>query len=126
MTVRRAESAGSLTSGGVEAEGSYAGAGGVRLFRRVRRPAGRARAVVINLHGLGDHSGLYPDLMDHLTAAGFVVHAPDLRGNGRSPGQRGYVGRWEELREDLHAWSRWSGRRSPACCCSSWATAWVD
>ena len=104
MTVRRAESAGSLTSGGVEAEGTYVGAGGVRLFRRVRRPAGRARAVVINLHGLGDHSGLYPDLMDHLTAAGFVVHAPDLRGNGRSPGQRGYVRRWDELREDLEAY----------------------
>jgi alpha-beta hydrolase superfamily lysophospholipase len=58
--------------------------------------------VVINLHGLGDHSGLYPDLTDHLAAAGFVVHAPDLRGNGHSPGQRGYVGRWEEFREDLH------------------------
>jgi len=103
MTVRRAEPAGSLTSEGLESEGSYTGARGVRLFRRVRRPAGRARGVVINLHGLGDHSGLYPDLTDHLAAAGFVVHAPDLRGNGRSPGQQGYVGRWEEFREDLHA-----------------------
>jgi alpha-beta hydrolase superfamily lysophospholipase len=103
MTVRRAEPAGSLTSERLESEGTYTGAGGVRLFRRVRRPAGRARGVVINLHGLGDHSGLYPDLTDHLAAAGFVVHAADLRGNGRSPGQRGYVGRWEEFREDLHA-----------------------
>jgi len=103
MTVRRAEPTGSLTSEGLESEGTYTGAGGVRLFRRVRRPAGRARGVVINLHGLGDHSGLYPDLTDHLAAAGFVVHAPDLRSNGRSPGQRGYVGRWEEFREDLHA-----------------------
>jgi alpha-beta hydrolase superfamily lysophospholipase len=103
MTVRRAEPAGSLTSEGLESEGTYTGAGGVRLFRRVRRPAGRARGVVINLHGLGDHSGLYPDLTDHLAAGGFVVHAPDLRGNGRSSGQRGYVGRWEEFREDLHA-----------------------
>ena len=32
-----------------------------------------------------------------------MVHAPDLRGNGRSPGRRGHVGRAEELREDLHA-----------------------
>src|SRR6185369_4371068 len=103
MTVRRAEPAGSLTSERNEAEGSYTGAGGLRLFRRVRQPAGRARGVVINLHGLGDHSGLYPDLLGHLAAGGFLVHAPDLRGNGRSPGQRGYVGRWEELREDLHA-----------------------
>jgi alpha-beta hydrolase superfamily lysophospholipase len=103
MTVRRAEPAGSLTSERNEAEGSYTGAGGLRLFRRIRRPAGRARGVVISLHGLGDHSGLYPDLLGHLAAGGFLVHAPDLRGNGRSPGQRGYVGRWEEFREDLHA-----------------------
>src|SRR3954469_787368 len=104
MTVRRAEPAGSLTRERIETEGTFTGTRGLRLFRRIRRPAGRARGVVINLHGLGDHSGLYPDLMDHLTAAGFVVHAPDLRGNGRSPGQRGYVRRWEELREDLGAY----------------------
>lgn len=103
MTVRRAEPAGRLTAEGLETEGSYAGAGGVTLFRRVRRPVGRARGVVITLHGLGDHSGLYADLMDHLAGAGFVVHAPDLRGNGRSPGQRGYIGRWAEFRVDLQA-----------------------
>jgi alpha-beta hydrolase superfamily lysophospholipase len=103
MTVRRAEPAVSLTRERIETEGSFTGARGLRLFRRIRRPAGRPRGVVINLHGLGDHSGLYPDLMDHLASVGLVVHAPDLRGNGRSPGQRGYIGRWEELRADLHA-----------------------
>jgi alpha-beta hydrolase superfamily lysophospholipase len=29
------------------------------------------------------------------------VYAPDVRGNGCSPGQRGYVERWGEYREDL-------------------------
>jgi alpha-beta hydrolase superfamily lysophospholipase len=103
MTVRRAEPSGSLTStpGGIE--GHFTGSGGVRLFRRTWRPATAARGVVINLHGLGDHSGLYPALVDHLAARGFVVHAPDLRGNGRSPGQRAYIARWDEFREDLGA-----------------------
>jgi alpha-beta hydrolase superfamily lysophospholipase len=59
--------------------------------------------VLINLHGLGDHSGLYPMVAEHMTASGIVVHAPDLRGNGRSPGQRGYVRRWEDYRDDLRA-----------------------
>jgi alpha-beta hydrolase superfamily lysophospholipase len=103
MTVRRAEPAASLTPdvGGIE--GHFTGSGGVQLFRRAWRPAGSARGVVVNLHGLGDHSGLYPALVDHLTAGGFVVHAPDLRGNGRSPGQRAYIDHWEQFREDLHA-----------------------
>jgi len=79
----------------------FRGAGGTALFRRVWRPAGPPRGMVINLHGLGDHSGLYPTLVDHFVARGFSVHGPDLRGNGRSPGQRAYVARWDVFREDL-------------------------
>ena len=82
-------------------EGWYQGAGGARLYYRTWRPPDAARAVVIALHGLGDHSGLYPMLGESLLPRGITVHAPDLRGNGRSPGQRGYVGSMEELREDL-------------------------
>jgi len=81
--------------------GEFRGAGGLRLFRRRWRPAEPARAVVVNIHGLGDHSGLYPTLVDFLVARGIAVHAPDLRGNGRSPGPRAYVTRWDEFREDL-------------------------
>ena len=77
------------------------GAGGLSLFRQTWRPAGPPRAILINVHGLGDHSGLYPALVEHFTARGIAVYAPDVRGNGRSAGQRGYVERWEEYREDL-------------------------
>ena len=84
-----------------ERTGRFTGAGGMDLFRRWWRPPAPARAVVANIHGLGDHSGLYPRLVDHLVGAGFAVHAPDLRGNGRSPGRRAYVARWDEFREDL-------------------------
>ncbi|HUF36105.1 MAG TPA: lysophospholipase [Gemmatimonadales bacterium] len=83
--------------------GDYTGAGGLRLFRQAWRPLGPSRAVVANIHGLGDHSGLYPTLVDHLVSLDIAVHAPDLRGNGRSPGQRAYVSRWDEYREDLHS-----------------------
>jgi alpha-beta hydrolase superfamily lysophospholipase len=82
-------------------EGWFAGAGGTSLFRRTWRPPGSSKAVLINLHGLGDHSGLYPALVEHFTGRGITVHAPDLRGNGRSAGRRGYVERWEQYREDL-------------------------
>jgi alpha-beta hydrolase superfamily lysophospholipase len=81
---------------------TFAGVGGVSLFRQVWRPAGLARAVLINIHGLGDHSGLYPTLVEHFQSRGITVHAMDLRGNGRSGGQRAYVERWDEYREDLH------------------------
>lgn len=82
-------------------EGWYRGAGGLRLFRRRWAPTVEPRGAVVHIHGLGDHSGLYPSLVDHLVDRGLAVHAPDLRGNGRSPGQRAYISRWEEFREDL-------------------------
>jgi len=80
----------------------YEGSDGERLFCR-RWPAADARATLLALHGLGDHSGLYPTLGEALTARGIEVFQPDLRGNGRSGGQRGYIDNWADLRADLAA-----------------------
>jgi acylglycerol lipase len=82
-------------------EERFIGSEGLTLFRRAWRPEGMPRAVLVNLHGLGDHSGLYPMVGDYFVPRGFAVHAPDLRGNGQSLGQRGYVDSWSEFRGDL-------------------------
>jgi alpha-beta hydrolase superfamily lysophospholipase len=84
-----------------EQESWYLGAGDARLYCRTCRTSSAPRAAVISLHGLGDHSGLYPMLGEALVPHGMAVVSPDLRGNGRSPGQRGYVAAWTDLREDL-------------------------
>ena len=97
----RAENAGPPAPAQAHDSKTFAGAGGLSLFRQVWRPEGPARAVLVNIHGLGDHSGLYPTLVEYFTRRGITVHAMDLRGNGRSDGQRAYVERWEEYREDL-------------------------
>ena len=80
----------------------YEGSRGERLFCRYW-PVADARATLVALHGLGDHSGLYPMLGEALTARGIEVFQPDLRGNGRSGGQRGYIEAWADLRADLAA-----------------------
>ena len=98
----RAENAGPTTPIPASDSKTFEGVRGVSLFRQVWRSRGPARAVLINIHGLGDHSGLYPTLAEHFPSRGITVHAMDLRGNGRSGGQRAYVERWEEYREDLH------------------------
>lgn len=60
------------------------------------------RGVVLNICGLGDHSGLYPTITGTLPGMGFSVHALDTRGNGKSGGKRGHVRRWTDYRDDLH------------------------
>jgi alpha-beta hydrolase superfamily lysophospholipase len=97
-------------------EGTFAGCGGMQLFCQAwLPPPGRRRAVIVNLHGLGDHSGLYPNLAGYFPARGFALHAYDMRGNGRSPGQRAYLRGWHEYRDDLHAFlarvREWEGEK---------------
>src|SRR3954469_23383998 len=85
-------------------EGRFTGSAGARLFYQAWVPdPGRPRAVLVNLHGLGDHSNLYPNLASRVPAAGIPLYAYDMRGNGRSPGQRAYLRGWHEYRDDLHA-----------------------
>lgn len=82
--------------------GHFLGADKAQLFRQSWRPDdGEPAGVLVLVHGLGDHSGLYPFLVEHLVARGWAVHAYDQRGNGRSPGRRGHVDRWADFREDL-------------------------
>lgn len=75
-------------------------AGGVRIFYRYRE-AERARASVLMVHGLGEHSGRYDALGDALTRADIDVCAVDLRGHGRSQGRRGHARAFDLFLRDL-------------------------
>ena len=62
-----------------------------------------ARARVLVVHGLGEHSGRYDALAQALNAAGFAVSGYDQRGHGRSPGPRGGIPAADSLCADLAA-----------------------
>lgn len=99
-------------------EGRLPGWQGHSLYYQAWLPSGSTRrAVIVNLHGLGDHSGLYPNLAAHFPGRGMALYAYDMRGNGQSAGQRGYIGGWHEYRSDLHAFlgqvRKWEGGGLP-------------
>ncbi len=81
-------------------EGIYIGSDAQRLFYRCWRPD-RPKAILLVVHGFGEHSGRYTNLANHLVPKGYALYAPDLRGHGRSPGQRGHIGSWREYWYDL-------------------------
>jgi alpha-beta hydrolase superfamily lysophospholipase len=56
------------------------------------------------LHGLGDHAGRYEHVGAALAARGFAAQGIDLPGHGRSYGNRGHVGSWNEYRGAVTAW----------------------
>ena len=72
------------------------------------------RGVILNICGLGDHSGLHPTITGTLPGLGFAVYALDTRGNGKSGGKAGHVRRWTDFREDLHRFTMFVRERETA------------
>jgi alpha-beta hydrolase superfamily lysophospholipase len=59
------------------------------------------RAVVLLIHGLGEHAGRYDALACQLLDWGFAVRAYDQRGHGESGGARGVLPHETALLDDL-------------------------
>ena len=64
---------------------------GIKIFVRSWRPESKPRAVVVICHGVNSHSGQYLWAGEQFAADGLAVYALDLRGRGRSEGERFYV-----------------------------------
>lgn len=62
----------------------------------------QVRAVLVFLHGAGEHSGHYAYLAPVCLQHQMVYVTPDLRGFGQSGGQRGHIQRFEQYLHDLH------------------------
>ena len=65
--------------------------GGVKIFVRSWLPPTVARAVVVLVHGFKSHGGLFEWTAEQLAMRGFAAYALDLRGQGRSEGERLFV-----------------------------------
>ena len=60
-------------------------------------------AVIAIVHGIAEHSGRYVFLAERANERGLGVVSADLRGHGRSPGERTYVERFEDYLLDVDA-----------------------
>lgn len=57
-----------------------------------------AKAIVILVHGMGEHSGRYADfVVPELNAAGYHVLSFDHFGHGKTPGKRGHCPNYEAV-----------------------------
>lgn len=78
------------------------GPDGTELAGRLWEPQS-PRALLVLVHGLGEHSGRYLEMAEYLRGDGIAVLGYDQRGHGASPGARGHIDRWEQYREDLES-----------------------
>ena len=77
--------------------------GSSHLYQQTWEPDDQARAVVLLVHGLGEHSGRYVHVADHLTRRGFAVYTLDHYGHGKSDGHGGFVERFSVYLDGVDA-----------------------
>jgi acylglycerol lipase len=83
------------------ATGSVESADGTLLAYRAWPQAGDIAFAVV--HGLGEHAGRYGRFAEGMAKHGMGTYALDLRGHGKSPGQRGHVDSWSQWTDDVAA-----------------------
>ncbi len=68
---------------------------------------------MVVVHGLHEHSGRYDRLAGDLNRRGYAVYAMDLRGHGRSAGQRATIRRFDDYLDDVELLLARVARRQP-------------
>lgn len=66
----------------------------------------QARAIVVLMHGVGEHIGRYEHLAAKFVERGFALLAFDQQGHGRTAGKRGVITADDSLRRDIEAMLR--------------------
>jgi len=94
--------------------GDFAAQAGERLYYQAWEPDAAPRALVILVHGLGEHGGRYVNLASHLAARGYGVYVHDLYGHGKSPGPRADVTSFGDRVVDLDKFFDAVRRERPA------------
>jgi len=75
--------------------------GGLTIAYRSWRTPERARGLVVIVPGFNSHSGYYTWAAEQLIELGLAVYAVDLRGRGRSDGERFYVAQFADYLADI-------------------------
>ncbi|MDF1519690.1 MAG: alpha/beta hydrolase [Brevefilum sp.] len=82
-------------------EGIFTGARDTRIFYQAYLPEDQVRASIIIVHGLGEHSGRYENVVNYLAPLGYALYSFDLIGHGQSDGARAFVEAYEDFSETL-------------------------
>mgnify|MGYP001074965513 CR=1 FL=1 len=74
---------------------------GIKLFAQAWMTEITPKALVLLLHGMGEHSSRYAHVGQAFSQAGFHLFTFDRRGHGRSEGLRGYTPSGQQLMDDI-------------------------
>jgi alpha-beta hydrolase superfamily lysophospholipase len=94
-------------------EDTFKTASGYSIYHQCWLPDTEPVAVILLVHGLGEHSGRYQNLITHFVPSGYAICAPDHPGHGRSSGAREYIRRFDDYITTLQQFSAQVRHRYP-------------
>jgi alpha-beta hydrolase superfamily lysophospholipase len=78
-------------------EGNFIGVRNTNMYHQAWLPEGDPKAVLLIVHGLGEHSGRYMNVVNHFVPLGYAAYALDHIGHGKSGGKREIVKEFEDF-----------------------------
>ncbi|TFF96880.1 MAG: alpha/beta hydrolase [Promethearchaeota archaeon] len=81
-------------------ESEFEGQKGLTIYYQAWLPDEKPKAVIHLVHGFGEHSGRYGNVVEKLVPMGYAIYADDHRGHGKSEGIENYVESFEYFIED--------------------------
>lgn len=87
-------------------EGFFQSHGMTNLFYQIWYPHNSPKGILVITHGQGEHSDCYHRLVEALQSLDFLIIGWDLRGHGRSDGQRGYVSDFNDYVIDFRTFQK--------------------
>ncbi len=82
-------------------EGRFKSPRNAGIYYQAWLPEGGVKAALLLVHGLGEHSGRYGNVVNRLVPLGYAIYALDHVGHGKSEGAREYVERFEDYTDTL-------------------------
>jgi acylglycerol lipase len=82
-------------------EGHFKGVRNTDIYYQAWLPEGKIKALLLVVHGLGEHSGRYMNVVNHFVPLGYAVYGFDHIGHGKSEGVREFVERFEDYTNTL-------------------------
>jgi acylglycerol lipase len=82
-------------------EGNFKGVRNTGIYHQAWLPEGDVKAVLLIVHGLGEHCGRYMNVVNHFVPLGYAVYGLDHIGHGRSEGLREVVERFADYTDTL-------------------------
>jgi alpha-beta hydrolase superfamily lysophospholipase len=82
-------------------EGNFEGVRGTNIYYQGWLPEGDTKAVLLIVHGLGEHSGRYMNVVERFVPQGYAIYGFDHIGHGKSDGDREMVQRFDDFTNTL-------------------------